>query len=58
MFSTSTDDSAIEKSRLLGATYYMPKSGIFEQLKKSIQHALNINWPSFITTDQNFVYSA
>lgn len=58
MFSTSNDESAIQKSRLLGATYYMPKSGVFEQLKKSIEHALNINWPSFITTDKNFVYSA
>lgn len=57
MFSTSKDIAAIEKSRLLGATYYMPKSGMFDQLKKSIEHVLGINWPSFITTDKNFVYS-
>jgi CheY-like chemotaxis protein len=57
MFSTSNDQASIEKSRLLGATYYMPKSSIFEQLKKSIEHILGINWPSFITTDKNFVYS-
>ncbi|SFQ42392.1 response regulator [Flavobacterium akiainvivens] len=57
MFSTSRDEAAIEKSRLLGATYYIPKSGIFENLKKSIEHVLGINWPSFITTDKNFVYS-
>jgi CheY-like chemotaxis protein len=57
MFSTSKDVATIEKSRLLGATYYMPKSSMFEQLKKSIEHVLGINWPSFITTDKNFLYS-
>jgi CheY-like chemotaxis protein len=57
MFSTSSDDTAIEKSRMLGATFYMSKSGVFDQLKKSIEHVLGINWSSFIPTDKNFVYS-
>ncbi len=57
MFSTSKDEMAIERSRLLGATYYMPKPSMFEQLKKSIEHVLGIYWPGFITTDKNFVYS-
>ena len=56
MFSTSNDEAIIEKSRQLGASYYMPKSGIFNQLKKSIEHALAINWAHFIPTDKNFVY--
>lgn len=57
MFSTSSDSSTIEKSRELGANFYVPKSGIFEQLKKSIEHALTINWGNFIPTEKNFVYS-
>lgn len=57
MFSTSSDDEAINKSRELGASFYLPKSGIFEHLKKSIEHALNINWNSFIPSDHNFVYN-
>ncbi|MGQ2985211.1 response regulator [Flavobacterium sp.] len=57
MFSTSGDHDSISKSRELGATYYLPKSGIFDQLKRSIEHALSINWGSFIPNDKNFVYS-
>lgn len=57
MLSTSNDETIIEKTRLLGATYYMPKSGIFENLKKSIEHALSINWRSFTPTNDNFVYN-
>lgn len=57
MFSTSNDESIIEKSRKLGATYYMPKSGVFDNLKKSIEHALSINWAGFIPTDKNFLYT-
>lgn len=57
MFSTSNDDFVIEKSRMLGATYYMTKSGAFDKFKKSIEHALGINWSSFTPTDKNFLYS-
>lgn len=57
MFSTSNDDVIIEKSRSLGASFYMPKSGIFENLKKSIEHALSINWAGFKPNDNNFVYT-
>jgi len=57
MFSTSGDHDSISKSRELGATFYLPKSGIFDQLKKSIEYALSINWGNFIPNDKNFVYS-
>ncbi|KGO91975.1 response regulator [Flavobacterium subsaxonicum] len=57
MFSTSKDDDIIEKSRQLGASYYMPKSGMFDQLRQSIAHALSINWRSFSANDKNFVYN-
>lgn len=57
MFSTSIDESIIEKSRNLGASFYMPKSNVFDQLKKSIEHALSINWTGFKPNDTNFVYT-
>ncbi|AWH86022.1 response regulator [Flavobacterium album] len=57
MFSTSGDEDTIKKSRELGASYYVPKSGVFDQLKRSIEHALGINWGSFVPDDKNFVYS-
>ena len=57
MFSTSKDEDIIAKSRQLGASYYMPKSGMFDQLKKSIEHALSINWSNFTANDNNFVYN-
>lgn len=56
MLSTSKDEALIDKARLFGATYYLPKSGDFDKLKRSIEHVLSINWQSFITTEQNFVY--
>jgi CheY-like chemotaxis protein len=56
VFSTSGDEDAIKKSRELGATFYVQKSSVFDQLKKSIEHALKINWGTFITSDNNFVY--
>lgn len=56
IFSTSNDDTIIDKSRELGATYYLPKSGNFAELRKSIQHVLSINWGSFKPNDDNFVY--
>ncbi|PZR07633.1 MAG: response regulator [Flavobacterium psychrophilum] len=55
MFSTSNDDTIIEKSRNLGANFYVTKSSMFEDLKKSIEHALAIDWRSFIPTKNNFI---
>ena len=57
MFSTSSDENSIKKCRELGASYYLPKSGVFEQLKKSIEHTLKINWRTFIPGKNNFVYN-
>ncbi len=57
MFSTSGDEDSIKKSRELGANFYVPKSGIFEHLKRSIEHALTMNWNNFIPNENNFVYS-
>ncbi|WP_159799429.1 response regulator [Flavobacterium sp. MK4S-17] len=57
IFSTSSDETTIEKSRELGASFYLPKSGIFDQLKKAIEHTLAINWSGFIPAKNNFVYN-
>lgn len=56
IFSTSRDEELINKSRELGATYYVPKSMSFESLRRSIQHAINIDWTNFIPNPQNFLY--
>lgn len=57
VFSTSSDEQTIQKSWDMGANYYLPKTGLFDQLKKSIEHTLNINWNSFNADRSNFVYN-
>lgn len=56
VFSTSSDDQTITKSRELGATYYIPKPTDFDRLKKIIKYVLTVDWNDFITNEQNFVY--
>lgn len=56
IFSTSSDEQTITKSRELGASYYVPKPTDFSLLKKTIQHTLNINWDTFKPSKENFVY--
>lgn len=55
MFSTSNDDTIIEQSRNLGANFYVTKSSMFDELKKSIERTLAIDWRSFIPTKNNFI---
>jgi CheY-like chemotaxis protein len=57
MFSTTNSKEAIQTSMELGANYYVAKSGVFEKLKKSIEHALKINWGTFAPDEKNFVYN-
>lgn len=56
IFSTSSDEQTIAKSLALGASYYVPKPTDFSVLKKTIQHTLNIDWNTFKTSKENFVY--
>lgn len=58
MFTTSSDESTISRSRDLGANFFVPKSGHFPSLKKSIEFALKIDWTTFKPTADNFVYAA
>lgn len=57
IFTTSSDDRTIEKSRDLGANFFLPKSSSYPELKKSIEHALNIDWTSFNPNREQFVYA-
>jgi len=58
MFTTSNDQVIIDRSLHLGANFFVQKSGSFPSLKKSIEYALKIDWSSFKTTPENFVYAA
>ncbi len=58
VFSTSTDEANIARSRSLGASFYLPKLPSYEEFKKSIEDTLNINWNTFETNASNFLYSA
>ncbi|MBK0368902.1 response regulator [Flavobacterium agrisoli] len=56
IFSTSNDIQIIEKSRALGASYYISKPTDYNLLKKTIEHAVNIDWNTFKPTSKEFVY--
>jgi CheY-like chemotaxis protein len=57
IFSTSSDEQTISRSRELGASYYVSKPTDFSLLKKTIQHTLDINWDTFKPNRENFVYT-
>lgn len=56
IFSTSDDMKTIHRSRELGANLYVPKPSSYKEIKKVLRHSLAIDWSSFHTTDQNFVF--
>lgn len=56
IFSTSSDEKNIAKSLELGASFYITKPTDFSLFKKTIQHTLSINWNTFKTSKENFVY--
>ncbi|RYJ42538.1 response regulator [Flavobacterium beibuense] len=56
MFSTTSDDITIQQSKELGASFYVPKSGAFDKLKKSIEHTLKMNWENYNSDSNEFVY--
>jgi DNA-binding NarL/FixJ family response regulator len=56
VFSTATDPESIRKSKNLGANFYLPKSGDYSSLRKSIEYVLNIDWQNFIPGNENFIY--
>ncbi|WP_336517898.1 response regulator [Pollutibacter soli] len=56
VFSTATDPESIRKSKNLGANFYLPKSGDYSALRKSIEYVLDIDWQNFIPGNENFIY--
>lgn len=58
IFSTSDDIQAIDASRQLGASLYIPKPTSFLGLKEVINHTLSIDWVNFTPSYDNFVYRA
>ena len=58
VFSTSSDEQNINRSRQLGANFYLPKLSSYEDFKKSIEHTLTIDWNNFDTNGSSFLYSA
>ncbi len=56
IFSTSTDEKLIEKTRAMGASYYLPKSNNYTSLKKSLEHILKMDWENFQPGSDNFLY--
>lgn len=56
VFSTSDDPVTIERTRALGASYFVPKSSNFTTLKNSISHVIGIDWASYDSSRLPFVY--
>lgn len=56
ILSTSTDPATINKTRELGASYYVPKPNSYTSLKQSIKTALNIDWQNFSPNRDNFLH--
>ncbi len=56
IISTSDDEQIISRCYKMGASYYITKANDYNDLRKSIEHALKIDWASFKATDQDFYY--
>jgi CheY-like chemotaxis protein len=58
IFSTSNEPGIIEKCRVLGANLFITKPVLMRDITRSIEHALEIDWKSFVPTANNFVYES
>ena len=56
MYSTSSDNSIIEKCKALGASYYAIKPYDFNDLIKLITSFAGINWENHHVDSKNFLY--
>lgn len=56
IFTTSDNNNAIEITRELGATMYIPKPLTYTSLKLVIKHVISINWETFSCAREDFVY--
>lgn len=58
VFSTSSDETMVNRTRALGADFYLPKLSSYDDFKKSIAFTLARDWNHFTTNAANFLYSA
>lgn len=56
IFSTSTDEDIIERTRIMGASFYLPKQNSYSAFKNSIANILKVDWTQFVATKDNFRY--
>ncbi|CAD0007067.1 response regulator [Flavobacterium chungangense] len=56
IFSTSNEPGIIEKCRALGASLFITKPVLMNDIIKSIEHALQMDWENFVPTVNNFVF--
>lgn len=55
IFSTTSDESAINRTLTLGANLFVPKPRSFTGIKEAIQSCLNMNWAQFKPEPENFI---
>lgn len=58
ILSTSNDEISIGTTRQLGAKMYITKPSSINLLKKAIKHILSINWETFDSYSEDFVYKS
>lgn len=56
IFSTSSDREDVERTRQLGANFFISKQASYEDYRRSIEHTLSINWAHFQPDASNFYY--
>ncbi|WP_161568399.1 response regulator [Flavobacterium cupreum] len=56
ILSTTSNPETVERCFNLGASLYVKKSMSIEELKKSLEYVLSIDWEQHVLTESNFVY--
>lgn len=56
IFSTSSEQESIARTRELGATLYITKPESYQDLKKVLRDVLTIDWEAFKRDGKDFVY--
>ncbi|KQO28675.1 hypothetical protein ASF10_22900 [Flavobacterium sp. Leaf82] len=56
ILSTTSNTETVERCFKLGASLYVKKSMSIEDLKKSLEFVLSIDWEQHTVTENNFVY--
>lgn len=57
IISTSNDEQAITRSKMLGANLYVPKPSSYSDYKKILRQVLELNWSQQFVQDNEFVFT-